>query len=33
MKVIDLLNKIANENEYWKQLDNYGTYNTYFISK
>ena len=32
IKIIDLLNKIANENEYWQQLDDYGTYNTYFIS-
>jgi len=32
MKLIDILNKIANENEYWQQLDDYGTYNTYFIS-
>ena len=31
-KIIDLLNKIANENECWKQIEDYGTYNTYFIS-
>lgn len=32
IKIIDLLNKIANENENWKEIENYGTYNTYFIS-
>lgn len=32
IKIIDLLNKISNENEYWKQIEDYGTYNTYFIS-
>lgn len=32
IKVIDLLNKIANENEKWKKLNDYGTYNTYYIS-